>query len=142
MPVVTGGVARLANYNFNIHYRSGITNVDADALSHIQWPDILSDPDTVDFDESISTQSVKACSSSKISYGYCETICCGAASLPSQFVDMSLSSSQPIDWSKEQSKSPEIKEIIGLIRKHRLYSRKIKKGDSALLKLFLEMKDN
>ena len=28
-------VARLANYNFNIHYRSGITNVDADALSHI-----------------------------------------------------------------------------------------------------------
>ena len=29
-------VARLANYNFNIHYRSGITNVDADALSRIQ----------------------------------------------------------------------------------------------------------
>ena len=69
-------VARLANYNFNIHYRSGITNVDADALSHIQWPNILSDPDIVDFDESISTQSVKAiCSSSMISYGYCETIC-------------------------------------------------------------------
>ena len=29
-------VARLANYNFNIHYRSGITNVDADTLSCIQ----------------------------------------------------------------------------------------------------------
>ena len=26
-------VARLANYNFNIHYKSGITNTDADALS-------------------------------------------------------------------------------------------------------------
>ena len=66
-------VDRLANYNFNIHYRSGITNVDADALSCIQWPNILSDPDIVDFEESISTQSVKAiCSSSKISYGYCE----------------------------------------------------------------------
>ena len=63
------------------------------------------------------TQSVKAiCSSSQISYGYCETICCGAAILPSQFIDMSVNSSQPFDWSKEQSKSPEIKEIVGLIR--------------------------
>ena len=31
-------VARLANCNFYIHYRLCITNVDADALSHIQWP--------------------------------------------------------------------------------------------------------
>ena len=133
-------VARLANYNFNIHYRSCITNVDADALSCIQWPNI-SDPDIVDFDKSISTQSVKAiCSSSKISYGYCETICCGAASLPSQFVDMSVSPSQPFDWSKEQSQSPEIKEIVGLIKKHRLYSRKIKKGDSSITKALLRNK--
>ena len=134
-------VARLANYNFNIHYRSGITNVDADALNRIQWPDILSDPDIVDFDETIGTQSVKAiCSSNKISYRYCETICCGAASLPNQFADMSISSSQPFDWMKQQSKSPEIKEIIGLSRKHRLYSRKIKKGDSSVTKALLRMK--
>ena len=46
-------VARLANYNLNIHYRSGITNVDADILSRTQWPNILSDPDIVDFDETI-----------------------------------------------------------------------------------------
>ena len=84
-------VARLANYNFNLHYRSGISNIDADALSWIQWQDVLSDPDVVDFDESIGTQSIKAiCNSSRISYGYCETICSGAASLPSQFVDMLL----------------------------------------------------
>ena len=77
-------VARLANYNFNIHYRSGITNVDTDALSHIQWPDILSYPDMVDFNETIGTQSTKAiCNSSRISYAYCETIYSGAASLPS-----------------------------------------------------------
>ena len=95
----------------------------------------------VDFDESISTQSVKAiCISSKILYGYCETICYGAASLPSQFVDMSVSPSQPFDWSKEQSKSPEIKEIVGLIKKHRLYSRKIKKGDSSITKALLRNK--
>ena len=90
-------VARLANYNFNIHDRSGISNVDADTLSRIQWPSILSDPDIVDF-ETIGTQSIKAiCNSSRISYGYCETMCSGAASLPSQFVDMSGSPSQPFD---------------------------------------------
>ena len=61
-------VARLANYNFNIHYRSGVTNVDADALSCIQWPDILIDPDMVDFDETIGIQSIKAiCNSSEFS---------------------------------------------------------------------------
>ena len=133
-------VARLANYNFNIHYRSGITNVDADALSRIQWPNILSDPDIVDFYESISTQSVKAICSSSISYGYCETMCGGAASLLSQFIDMSVSSSQPFDWSKEQNKCPEIKEIVGLIKKHRLYSRKLKKGDSSITKALLRIK--
>ena len=74
---------RLANYNFNVHYRSGISNVDADALSRIQWPHILSDPDIVDFDETIGTQSIKAiCNNSRISYGYCETMCSGTASLP------------------------------------------------------------
>ena len=30
-------VARLADYNFNLHYRSGKCNIDADALSRIPW---------------------------------------------------------------------------------------------------------
>ena len=134
-------VARLANYNFNIHYRSGMTNVDADALSRIQWPSILSDPDMVDFDETIGTQSIKAiCNSSSISYGYCETICSGAASLPSQFINMSVSPSQPFDWIKEQSQDPELREIIALIKKKKLYSRKIRKGDSRVTKALLRVK--
>ena len=53
---------------------------------------------------------------------------------------MSVNSSQPFDWSKEQSKSPEIKEIVGLIQKHRLYSRKIKKGDPGITKALLRNK--
>ena len=67
-------------------------------------------------------------------------MCSGAASLPSQFVDMSVSPSQPFDWIKEQSKSPDIKEVISLIGKHKLYSRKIKKGDSSVTKALLRMK--
>ena len=134
-------VARLANYNFNIHYRSGITNVDADALSRIQWPSILSDPEMMEFDETIGIQSIKAiCNSSRISYGYCETICSGAASLPGQFVNMSVSPSQPFDWKKEQSQDPELREIIALIKGKKLYSRKIKKGDSNVTKALLRVK--
>ena len=132
-------VARLPNYNFNIHCKSGTTIIDTDALSQIQWPDILSDPDIVDFDESIGTQSINAiCNSSRISYGYCKTLCSGAASLPSQFVDMSVSPQQPYDWIKEQIKSIELREVINLIEKHKLYSRKIKKGDSSVTKALLE----
>ena len=41
-------VARLTNYNFILHYRSGINNIDADVLRWIQWPAVLSDPDVVD----------------------------------------------------------------------------------------------
>ena len=80
--------------------------------------DILSNPDIVDFNETIGTQSKKAiCNSSRISYGYCDTICSGAASLPSQFVDMSVSPAQPFDWIKKQAKSPELREVINLIKK-------------------------
>ena len=71
---------------------------------------VLSDPNVVDFDETIGTQSIKAmCSSSRISYGHCETIYSAAASLPSQFVDMSISPSQSFDWIKEQAQSPELR---------------------------------
>ena len=30
-------IASLANYNFHLHYRSGRSNVEADALSRINW---------------------------------------------------------------------------------------------------------
>ena len=30
-------IAGLANYNFHIHYQSGKSNVEADALSRIDW---------------------------------------------------------------------------------------------------------
>ena len=113
-------VARLTNYNFNIHYRSGITNVDADSLSHIQWPEVLNDPDMVDFDETIGTKSIKTiCNSSRI--GYCETICSGAASLPCQFIIMSASPSQSLVWIKEQSQSPELRDNYPYKRTQALY---------------------
>ena len=51
-----------------------------------------------------------------------------------------LGPSQPFDWIKEQFQSPKLREIIALIKKHKLYSRKIKKGDSSVTKALLRMK--
>ena len=36
-------IANLANYNFKIHYRSGKSNIDADALSWIPWEVVKTD---------------------------------------------------------------------------------------------------
>ena len=36
-------VASLANYNFRLHYWAGKTNIDADALSRVSWPECMPD---------------------------------------------------------------------------------------------------
>ena len=36
-------IANLANYNFKVHYRSGKSNIDADALSRIPWEVVKTD---------------------------------------------------------------------------------------------------
>ena len=53
---------------------------------------------------------------------------------------MSVSPSQPLDWIKEKSQDPELREIIALIKSKKLYSRKIKKGDPSVTKALLRMK--
>ena len=45
-------------------------------------------------------------------------------SLLGHFVDMSVSPSQPFDWIKEQAQSPELREVINLIKRHKLYCKK------------------
>ena len=41
-------VAKLANYNFSIKYRCGVSNTEADALSRIKWPEALSESMDID----------------------------------------------------------------------------------------------
>ena len=43
-------VAKLANYNFTIKYKCGLSNVEADALSRISWPEILADTEDLNVD--------------------------------------------------------------------------------------------
>ena len=39
-------VASLTNYNFQLYYTAGKTNIDADALLRVSWPGCM--PDTLD----------------------------------------------------------------------------------------------
>ena len=39
-------VASLANYNFQLYYRAGRTNIDGDALFRVSWPGCV--PKTLD----------------------------------------------------------------------------------------------
>ena len=40
-------IANLANYNFKIHYQSGKSNIDADALSQIPWEIVQADHEQI-----------------------------------------------------------------------------------------------
>ena len=51
-------VARLANYNFQLFYRTGKTNIDADALSRVFWPRCV--PDTSDTHHWVSAAAMQA----------------------------------------------------------------------------------
>ena len=41
-PAITAS-ASLANYNFRLHYRAGKTNIDANTLSRVSWPECMPD---------------------------------------------------------------------------------------------------
>ena len=63
-------IASLTNYNFHIHYKSGKSNVEADALSRIDWEKC---------DETIQAHSIQAIVAAAITgqvTNYIETVPC------------------------------------------------------------------
>ena len=93
-------VAKLANYNFTIRYRCGQSNVEADALSRISWPEVLSDED-IDIDlECMDTHIVNAVltgTNSKSSL--IESVSCSSKIIPEE-LDVENSSTTALDWVK------------------------------------------
>ena len=60
-------ISQLGNYNFNIVYRSGRKNIDADGLSRIRWPQECED---------VSSQSVHAViEGTAVEHGFLENLC-------------------------------------------------------------------
>ena len=131
-------VAKLGNYNFTIQYRSGQSNVEADALSRISWPKVLDGTDTVDV-ENMDTHIVNAIitrATSKSSL--IESISSNPEIIPSELI---TDSSEPsLDWFKLQRADPSLATIIHLMESDQLYKRKPYKKDSADVKSLLRIK--
>ena len=134
-------VAKLANYNFTIKYKSGLSNVEADALSRISWPEILADSEDLDVDlNCMDTHVVNAIlTGCRSKSSLIESVSCSSKIIPPELSQDSDSSSN-INWMKEQRADPNLTVIIKLIESCQLQKRKQHGKDSPEVKSLLRIR--
>ena len=132
-------VAKLANYNFSIKYRCGVSNTEADALSRIKWPEALSD--NVDIDNGcMDTHVINAILTGAVTKSsLIESVSCSAKVIPTE-LDKETGKLSSINWAKEQRLDPNLGVIIRLIESGQLTKRKLQGKDSSEIKSFLRNK--
>ena len=136
-------VAKLANYNFTIRYKCGQSNVEADALSRISWPEVLSDEDfDVDL-ECMDTHVVNAVlTGTKTKSSLIESISCSSQIIPDELDIDNNSTTTALDWVKLQRNDPNLSVIIKLIESDQLFKRKLHRKDSSEVKAMLRIRKN
>ena len=132
-------VAKLANYNFSIKYRCGVSNTEADALSRIKWPEALSD--NVDIENGcMDTHVINAILTGAVTKSsLIESVSCSAKVIPTE-LDRDTGKLSDINWIKEQRFDPNLGVIIRLIESGQLTKRKLQGKDSSEVKSFLRNK--
>ena len=134
-------VPELANYNFNLHYKPGPTNVDADRLSRIEWPDVLREDEETKY-ACLSVNAVQAtCLGATVSSGCLDSITYSSGVLPlDAYVPIQAGLSQG-DWVQLKQQDPDLKLIIEGLQSKRLRHRKFTPQDSATLKHYCRIQD-
>ena len=134
-------VAKLASYNFTIKYKCGLSNVEADALSRISWPDILADNEELDIDlDCMDTHVVNAIlTGSRSKSSLIESVSCSSKIIPPE-LSLDSNSSSEIDWMKEQRADSNLSVIIKLIESGQLQKRKLHGKDSSEVKSLLRIR--
>ena len=132
-------VAKLANYNFSIRYRCGVSNTEADALSRIKWPEALSD--NVDINNGcMDTHVINAILTGAVTKSsLIESVSCSSKVIPTE-LDKDTGKLSDINWTKEQRLDPNLGVIIRLIESGQLNKRKLQGKDSSEVKSFLRNK--
>ena len=132
-------VAKLANYNFSIKYRCGVSNTEADALSRIKWPEAISEK--LDLDNGcMDTHVINAILTGAVSKSsLIESVSCSTDVILTE-LDKTTSKLSNINWMKEQRLDPNLGVIIRLIESGQLFKRKLQGKDSTELKSFLRNK--
>ena len=136
-----GWVAKLANYNFTIKYKCGLSNVEADALSRISWPDVLADNEDLGVDlDCMDTHVVNAIlAASRSKSSWIESVSCSSKIIPPE-LSLDSDSSSNINWMKEQRADPNLTVIIKLIESGQLQKRKLHGKDSPEVKSLLRIR--
>ena len=136
-------VAKLANYNFIIKYSCGQSNVEADALSRISWPNVLFDNEEVDIDlEYMDTYVVNAVlTGSKSKSRLIESVSCSPEIIPTA-LDLDSNPSSTPNWVKIQRADPNLSVIIKLIESGQLLKRKLHRKNSSEVKSLLRIRKN
>ena len=134
-------VAKLANYNFTIKYKSGLSNIEADALSRISWPEILADSEDLDVDlNCMDTHVVNAIlAGSRSKTSLIESVSCSSKIIPPE-LSQDPDSSSNINWMKEQRADPNLTVIIKLIESGQLQKRKQHGKDTPEVKSLLRIR--
>ena len=134
-------VAKLANYNFTIKYKCGLSNIEVDALSRISWPEILADSEDLDVDlNCMDTHVVNAIlAGSRSKTSLIESVSCSSKIIPPELSQDSDSSSN-INWMKEQRADPDLTVIIKLIESGQLQKRKQHGKDTPEVKSLLRIR--
>ena len=132
-------VAKLANYNFSIKYRCGVSNTEADALSRIKWPEALSD--NVDIDNGcMDTHVINAILTGAVTKSsLIESVSCSTKVIPTE-LGKETGTLSNINWAKEQRLDPNLDVIIRMIESGQLTKRKLQGKDSSEVKSFLRNK--
>ena len=134
-------VAKLANYNFNVKNKCGLSNVEADALSRISWPEILAETEDLDvhlkcMDTHVVNAILAGCRSKS---SLIESVSCSSKIIPPELSQDSDSSSN-INWMKEQRADPDLTVIIKLIESGQLQKRKQHGKDTPEVKSLLRIR--
>ena len=124
-------VTSLANYNFRLHYQAGKTNIDADALSRVSWPECM--PDNLGTSLKVTAAAVRAIQEAALekpacpieAYSY-DLHVIGAIQDSQQVAQMTLD-----DWHQAQEADPVLGIIIKRLREGMLEQDWSKKTDSA-----------
>ena len=132
-------VAKLANYNFSIKYRCGVSNTEADALSRIKWPEAISEK--LDTENGcMDTHVINAILTGAVTKSsLIESVSCSTDVIPTE-LDKNTSKLSNINWMKEQRLDPNLGVIIRLIESGQLFKRKLQGKNSTELKSFLRNK--
>ena len=121
-------VAALSNYTFSIIYKPGKGHKDADALSHIRWPEAME----------LDSQTVHAvCEGVQAPYGKVETLCQGAHVVDALSNDRAPPGMTPLEWCHAQTQDPILSQIIREINSKTIGKMKIKMGMPSEMKALI-----